>query len=127
VGTMVYLKLQPYVQSSVMPRVNQKLSFRYFGPYGVLKRIGSVAYRLRLLETSSIHPVVHVSQLKLAAGFKGVVSASLPSPSSQFRLPVKVLSSQMVDHSSAQVLVQLSELPEDLAKDQDKGPGVKQV
>jgi hypothetical protein len=29
VGGMVYMKLQPYVQSTVMPRANQKLSFKY--------------------------------------------------------------------------------------------------
>ena len=33
VGDMVYLKLQPYVQSSLAPRSNQKLSFKYFSPY----------------------------------------------------------------------------------------------
>lgn len=30
VGDMVYLKLQPYVQSSVAPREAHKLSFKFF-------------------------------------------------------------------------------------------------
>jgi hypothetical protein len=77
VGGMVYMKLQPYVQSTVMSRANQKLSFKYFGPFCVLERVGAVAYRLQLPENCQIHPVVHVSQPKLAYGFKGVVSSDL--------------------------------------------------
>jgi hypothetical protein len=30
IGDMVYMKLRPHVQSSVMSRDNQKLSFKYF-------------------------------------------------------------------------------------------------
>jgi hypothetical protein len=33
VGDLVYMKLQPYAQSSVAQRANQKLAFKYFGPY----------------------------------------------------------------------------------------------
>jgi hypothetical protein len=55
VGDVVYMKLQPYVQSSVMPRANQKLSFKYFRPFQILERVGSVAYRLQLPAHSSIH------------------------------------------------------------------------
>jgi hypothetical protein len=33
VVAMVYMKLQPYVHSSGMPRANQKLSFKYFRPF----------------------------------------------------------------------------------------------
>lgn len=43
VGEMVYLKLQPYIQSSVAPRANQKLSFKFYGPFKVLERTGVVA------------------------------------------------------------------------------------
>jgi hypothetical protein len=57
VGDMVFIKLQPYIQSSLAPRANQKLSFKFFGPFLVLRRVGSVAYMLGLLASSSIHPV----------------------------------------------------------------------
>lgn len=48
VGDYVYLKLQPYAQSSLSARSNQKLVFKYFGPHRVLELVGVVAYKLDL-------------------------------------------------------------------------------
>ena len=44
-GDKVFLKLQPYVQSSVAPRANHKLAFKFYGPFEVVERVGEVAYR----------------------------------------------------------------------------------
>jgi hypothetical protein len=87
VDTMIYLKLQPYVQSSIFSRANQKLSFKYFGPFHI--RVGAVAYHLELPDNSAIHPVVHVSQLKLPVEFKGTASNQLPSELLQFHIPCR--------------------------------------
>ena len=42
----------------------RKLLLRWIGPFEIIKRIGVVAYCLKLLETMGIHNVFHVSLLK---------------------------------------------------------------
>jgi hypothetical protein len=40
VGDWVYMKLQPYDQMTVQHRANHKLSYKFFGPYLVLQKVG---------------------------------------------------------------------------------------
>ncbi|XP_026428650.1 uncharacterized protein LOC113324549 [Papaver somniferum] len=78
VGDLVYLKLQPYIQSSLSLRKNFKLSSKYYGPFPVLQHIGKVSYKLELPSHSRIHPVFHVSHLKKHIGQKHTPAPSLP-------------------------------------------------
>jgi len=61
----VYPKLQPYKQLSLKDRVSQKLAKRFYGPFRILKRIGTVGYELELPPSACIHPVFHVHSSKL--------------------------------------------------------------
>lgn len=109
VGDWVYLKLQPYVQSSVAPRSNHKLAFKYYGPYQIISKIGTVAYKLLLPVGSSVHPVFHVSLLKPAKGFDKPVQTHLSYVSSTPQYPLHVLDHRLTRKNNStimQVLIQ---------------------
>ncbi|XP_076933094.1 uncharacterized protein LOC143598882 [Bidens hawaiensis] len=64
VGDKVLLKVSPW-KGVVRFEKKGKLSPRFVGPFEVLERIGTVAYRLRLPEEmKGIHDVFHVSNLR---------------------------------------------------------------
>ncbi|KAD7478941.1 hypothetical protein E3N88_02077 [Mikania micrantha] len=64
VGDRVMLKVSPWKGIFRFGK-RGKLSPRFVGPFKILERIGSVAYRLELpSELSNIHNVFHVSNLK---------------------------------------------------------------
>jgi hypothetical protein len=115
------LKLQPYIQTSVAPRSNHKLSFRYYGPFAVLERVGTVAYRLQLPPDCQIHPVVHVSQLKRhvppSVRIEDNIS-QVPDDPTLTVMPVQFLGSRLSRKGAStvsQILVQWDALPESLA------------
>ncbi|XP_015078159.1 uncharacterized protein LOC107021962 [Solanum pennellii] len=68
IGDWVYVKLNPYRQVTLRLQKDHKLGRRYFCTFQVLKKIGSVAYKLTLPEAAKIHPVFHVSMLKRCVG-----------------------------------------------------------
>ena len=66
IGTHVWLSSE-HLQNP--PHSTRKLLPKFVGPYKVLARVGPVAYRLELpRKLSGVHPVFHVSQLKLHQG-----------------------------------------------------------
>ena len=64
VGDHVFLKVMPK-RGVIRLGKRGKLSTRFFGPFEILERVGTVAYRLALpLSMSGVHEVFHVSILR---------------------------------------------------------------
>lgn len=116
-GTFVFLKLQPYRQQSLARRPYEKLAPRFYGSFEVLKTIGKVAYHLKLPYSSRIHPVFHVSQLKIAKGNHTAPAALPPQLASNLDLEVEpedVLGVRSRDHPKRtirEVLIKWKGLP----------------
>ena len=79
VGDWVFLRIQPYKKMSLkQAKKDNKLSPKYYGPYNVLQKIGTMAYKLELPTASRLHPVFHVSCLKKVIGENLPVQTILP-------------------------------------------------
>ena len=65
VGDKVLLKLTPQILKQIVSKTRHwGLIPKYDDPFEVVKRVGEVAYRLKLPERLKIHPTFHVSFLK---------------------------------------------------------------
>uniref|UniRef100_A0A8R7PSC5 Tf2-1-like SH3-like domain-containing protein n=1 Tax=Triticum urartu TaxID=4572 RepID=A0A8R7PSC5_TRIUA len=123
VGDSVFLKLQPYLQSSVAPRANHKLAFKFYGPFRILARVGEVSYELDLPATSRVHPVFHVSLLKRVLASDSQVLPHLAPPDAHLQIPEQVLQQRVVRRGNnfvVQVLFRWSDSSAELATWKDK-------
>ena len=64
-GEKVLLKLTSQLWKKIRNKYFQRgLISKYDGPFEIVKRVGNVAYKLKLLEILKLHPTFHVSFLK---------------------------------------------------------------
>ncbi|KAA0066459.1 Retrotransposable element Tf2 [Cucumis melo var. makuwa] len=115
VGDWVLLKIRPYRQLSLRKKRNQKLSPKYFGPYEIQAKVGTVAYKLDLPTDSSIHPVFHVSQLKKFIGDCTGIQPTLQFVNENLEWqaqPEEVLQYQKNKAGAWEVLIRWKNLPD---------------
>jgi hypothetical protein len=99
IGEWVFLKLRPHRQHSMIRRINQKLAARFYGPFKIVEKIGEVAYKLLLPDSSKIHPVFHVSLLKKAVGdyeVQGTLPKELEITAEEDHYPEQVIGSRLI-------------------------------
>lgn len=115
VGDKVFLKIQPYKMKSLAKRLNQKLSPRFYGPYEVIKRVGEVAYKLKLPGEARVHLVFHVSLMKKAISASAEIQPFPDCMNEDWYLepvPEKGMDYRRNDQGDWEVLVKWKDLPE---------------
>ncbi|GKA46857.1 putative mitochondrial protein [Tanacetum coccineum] len=106
-GVWVYVKLQPYRKATLRQGKQNKLLPKYFGPFLIIKKVGKVAYKLQLRNSSQIHPVFHVSQLKLYKGPVPKSSSQIPAINNDGLIleePLDVLDRRMAKRGNVAVV-----------------------
>lgn len=77
-GDDIFPKLQAFRQNSIKDTRDNKFVPKYYGPYQIVKKIGSVSYQLQLPLKIKIHNTFHISLLKKKIGEHVMVSSDLP-------------------------------------------------
>lgn len=130
-GELVYVKLKMYRPVSVHRRASNKLTRLYFGPYHIIRRIGTIAYHVDLLESSRIHPLFHVLQLRVCKGTPpqpGLPLSLVTDNGHLTQTPVRILSTREVWKNGQrkwEALVEWSGAGNEEATWEDFGPMVE--
>ena len=77
VGDEVWLSTKGITMPWDKDRKSKKLTARFYGPFEVLRQTSPVTYELKLPVASNIHPIFHVSLLKIATQLKGFKAPKL--------------------------------------------------
>ena len=109
--------MHPYKPTYLKNNGAKNLKPRYYGPYKIVRKIGEVAYELKLLEGSKIHNVFHASCLKKSLGQQIVTSEILPPLDDEGQLtliPENILKTRerrLRNKTIKEYLVQWKDLP----------------
>jgi hypothetical protein len=105
----VFLRLQPFKQKSMHQKLG-KLGPKFYGPFQVLERIETVAYKLELPTDARIHLVFHVSCLKAKLGQTIIPLPKIPPVDSSGQLApelVVILESRTVKKIRSPVIIEM--------------------
>ena len=96
---------------------DNKLSPKYYGPYKVLQKIGTMAYKLELPASSRVHLVFHVSCLKNVIGENISVQTILPELDEEGKIILEpeavteIRTRQLRNRSMSEYLIKWKNLP----------------
>jgi hypothetical protein len=68
--------MEPYQETTLGLQNALKLTSKWYGPFIILQKIGTIAYHLQLPLGTEIHDVFHVNQLKMHLGKEATLTPS---------------------------------------------------
>jgi hypothetical protein len=97
--------MQPYREMSLGRNNAPKLSFKWYGPIRIQKKMGNVSYQIQLSEDAKIHGIFHVNQLKKHIGPNAIPNPTLPLVTAEGKVklyPIEILERHQVPRSFGQ-------------------------